>query len=128
MLSLKFHSWNWTCDSWEQDFFTSRQCVFSMSLLSPLSRSACPFIWTNSNFLPQLHIKMFLTTLVEIWRMVLEGFSMYFYHLAFISICSRKKACFFIVRIWIIYRLPRMLCAKFDWKWISVSAEWYFWT
>ena len=38
MLSLKFHSWNWTYDSWEQDFYKSSMRFQHVTIISPFEK------------------------------------------------------------------------------------------
>ena len=49
MLYAKF-GWNWSKSSGKKKF-SFRQCIFTISLLSPSLKKSWPFVWTNLNSL-----------------------------------------------------------------------------
>ena len=120
MLCAKF-GWNWPSGSGEEDFKISSMYFHYFVIISPWKRAG-PFIWTKFN-LP--HPRMLCAKFGWNW---LSGsgeenfliLSMYFHYFVIISPWKRAEP-FIWTNLDPLH--PRMLCANFDWNWLSNSGE-----
>ena len=105
----------------EKKIFEFRQCIFAISLLSPLGEGWGPSF--EQIWIPLIQ-GYFVPSLVKIGPVVLgkRRFLKVVNFCYFTIISSLKRAGYFI---WTNLNPlhPRMLCAKFGWKWLSGSGE-----
>ena len=119
MLCAKF-GWNWLSGSGEEDFLIFSMYFHYFVIISPWKRAE-HFIWKNLN---TLHPRMLCAKFSWNW---ISGFRRRF--LNFLNVFSpfrnylalEKGGAFHLIIIE--SRYPRMLCAKFNWNWISVQEK-----
>jgi hypothetical protein len=106
---------NLACWFWR--FKKKIQCIFTLSLLSPLGEGISPFF--EQTWVPFIQ-GWFVPSLVKIGPVVLEIFK--WPHPIFVIISPLKRTWPFI---WTNLNslLPRIICTKFDWIWTPGSED-----